>query len=529
MLSVAPPYLDHALDLPLDFPLDTPLDVATFNDILARIKAMSPLVATDSRLLNPANAGRPLSGGDVATFDGSTQYVTTSYVLPVSTSFTYSEWVKPSVGTSTKILVDARDSAGDGPVVNISSAGEFAFSVNEAQVSSATGFNDDTWHFVEAVYDGVTMVLKVDGVTVDSTAETSTINTTTPVKIGSRSFSTAARFFKGKRANVNINGTTFPLGETTGATALDSSGNGNHGTYVNNPTLNVPDNTVPYSAWNQLGGSERMYFDGVDDIVMLDSSFELEDGKFLEFTVVPESFAATSFLLGQSTAISKGVISTTSGEVRLLAATTSTTYTTLIFNIGEKNILRLERTGNDIECTLNGLSENNTFTDASMIFQVVGGKAGSYFGGIIYNVNLNDQASYLGLNATNAGWLDQIGSNNGTVTGGSTIRIPRNESNTAQDVLGNAVQYSGSAYPVLPNITGGTAEALTAFNTNISTSSTQPPEILAAAIPATWVHADGSVPLLQVKDNGDSTSSLALGFEDAPTAPEQLTIDEYYA
>ena len=96
------------------------------------------------------------------------------------------------------------------------------------------------------------------------------------------------------------------------------------------------------------------------------------------------------------------------------------------------------------------------------------------------------------------------------------------------DVLGNPTQWQGSAYPVEPNITGGTAEALTAFNTNVAIGGAQPPAIANAGIPATWVHADGSVPLLQVKDNGDSTSSLALGFKDAPTTGEQETIDKYH-
>jgi len=96
------------------------------------------------------------------------------------------------------------------------------------------------------------------------------------------------------------------------------------------------------------------------------------------------------------------------------------------------------------------------------------------------------------------------------------------------DVQGNVTEFPGSTYPLLPDITGGTAEALTAFNTNLASDGNQPPAIFNSGIPATWVHADGSVTLLQVKDNGDSTSSLALGFEDAPTAPEQLTIDEYY-
>lgn len=101
--------------------------------------------------------------------------------------------------------------------------------------------------------------------------------------------------------------------------------------------------------------------------------------------------------------------------------------------------------------------------------------------------------------------------------------------NPAIDTAGNPTQWQGSAYPMLPNITGGTAEALTAFNTNLADDGNQPPAILAGGIPATWVHADGSTPVLQVKDNGDATSSLALGLATAPTVDEQETIDKYHA
>ena len=464
MLSIAPPYLEHALDLPLDFPLDTPLDVATFNDILARIKAMSPLVATDSRLLNPANAGRPLSGGDVAGFDGVTQSVTVA-------SLTGTETVTSSDGTST--------------------------------VSVVAG---------------------------------------------------ALNFTAGTSANIVLsNGGIYPLGETTGTTALDSSGNGNHGTYVNSPTLNVPDNTVPYCAWNQLGGSERMYFDGASVVQSVIAGLPIGDSE--------RNIKAEFFGGGLNTPVTQGRIFSYGTNVPGKAfdfcfedekivfrhnGGNRITTNTFDFNaIHQLEVIVPEgaTTTNDVLVKVNGNLEamtrgggsNQILATASSNFFVGEGFGGEGFSGVVAEVSIaNDEeglnviASYLGTGNQDSDWLDQIGSNNGTVTGGSTIRIPRNESNTALDVLGNAVQYSGTAYPVLPDITGGTAAALTAFNTNISTASTQPPEILAAAIPATWVHADGSVPLLQVKDNGDSTSSLALGLPVAPTTEEQETIDKYH-
>ena len=114
MLSVAPPYLEHALDLPLDFPLDTSLDVATFNDILAHIKAMSPLVATDSRLLNPANAGRPIPQGVAMSFDGATQYAVYTQSSDLSLiDWTYSFWVKLN-STANAPLLSQRDGTGVG-------------------------------------------------------------------------------------------------------------------------------------------------------------------------------------------------------------------------------------------------------------------------------------------------------------------------------------------------------------------------------------------------------------------------------
>ncbi|GAF79488.1 unnamed protein product, partial [marine sediment metagenome] len=159
----------------------------------------------------------------------------------------------------------------------------------------------------------------------------------------------------------------------------------------------------------------------------------------------------------------------------------------------------------------------------------IGSNRGSsqFFNGLIYDVTVNG-SSYLGTGNQDSDWLDQIGSNDGTVTGGEYFAALSLSDDPSTDVLGNPTQWQGSAYPLLPNITGGTAAALTAFNTNIADDGNQPPAIFNAGIPATWVHADGSIPLLQVKDNGDSTSSLALGFEDAPTTEEQETIDKYH-
>ena len=356
-----PPYIDHPLDYPLDFALDTAADVATFNDTLAKIARLNPLIATDSRLINPANAGRPIPQGTVLDWDGATQYANSSYMLPVSTSFTYSEWLKKAVAATAKVFVDARDAAGDGVRVTSTNAGEFLFEINGTQIKSASGFNDDSWYFVEATYDGATMTLKVDGVTEASAAETSTINTSTMVRVGARSFSTAISLFKGQRQDLKINGRHWDL-RHDGKSAIGGSAL----TLVNNPS--VVTMVTPVDPANERG-----------------------------------------------------------------------------------------------------------MTDA----------------------------------------------------GGGVVILARAD-NPAIDVDGNPTQYPQSAYPVEPNITGGTAEALTAFNTNVAIGGVQPPAIANAGLPATWVQLDGSVPLLQVKDNGDSTSSLALGLPVAPTTEGQESIDKYH-
>jgi len=126
--------------------------------------------------------------------------------------------------------------------------------------------------------------------------------------------------------------------------------------------------------------------------------------------------------------------------------------------------------------------------------------------------------------------LNERGFTEGTGSNGAAIGeylVARLDA-PAIDVGGNATQWVNTAYPVLANITGGTAEAFTALNTNVADDGNQTPAILRAGLPATWTQGDPNVPRFQTKDNGDSTSSLALGLPADPTPTEQISIDKYH-
>ena len=123
-----------------------------------------------------------------------------------------------------------------------------------------------------------------------------------------------------------------------------------------------------------------------------------------------------------------------------------------------------------------------------------------------------------------------LGFTEGTGSNGAAIgeTIPALADGSPFDTAGNSLEFPGSQYPLEPIITG-TADNFTVLNSNLADDGNQPPAIFLAGIPAIWTQGDGNIPVLQVKDNGDATSSLALGLSTAPTAPEQETIDEYHA
>jgi hypothetical protein len=172
-------------------------------------------------------------------------------------------------------------------------------------------------------------------------------------------------------------------------------------------------------------GNNRMYFDGVDNVGV----------SFTPITLTGDfrmSFEASSNTIHQGVLIGDSLNVTwirvqENGNIIFKGSggTKSTPKGTFLFD-GVSRLFEFEKVGSDIFLKIdNILVYTYLLFTGSEEFSRIGNKANvDEFQGTIHNVNINDQASYLGTGNTNADWLDQIGSNNGTVTGGETLFVP---------------------------------------------------------------------------------------------------------
>jgi len=219
------------------------------------------------------------------TLNGTTQYVEIANAAWQNTSaLTVEAWIK-TTGTSVYSVWDRDSSTGTQRVFNFNvneTAGKLRFyrlynaagSFVADSVTSTRNVNDGLWHHVAITYDGTTCVMYIDGV-VEKTATMSggiRSTSTTPLRVGAKSITTPSQFFNGSMdeaayytsaltaeriahhylAGIDHTLAAYPdevladtplvyprLGEASGTTMVDSSGNTRDGTYTASPTLGV--------------------------------------------------------------------------------------------------------------------------------------------------------------------------------------------------------------------------------------------------------------------------------------------------
>jgi hypothetical protein len=159
---------------------------------------------------------------------------------------------------------------------------------------------------------------------------------------------------------------------------------------------------------------------------------------------------------------------------------------TILFNefttAGNSSSIRVSRSASDdVSVYVDGvLLSSGTILAGDITFGLIGERqVSSPFNGTIYNVNINDQASYLGTGNQDSDWLDQIGSNNGTVTGGEVLRIPAAEGSNSLDAVGGTLTN-----PAVSNGPHNDAETELDFY-NIATDGGTTPAVLASGVAIT--------------------------------------------
>ena len=480
MLSIAPPYLDHALDLPLDFPLDTPLDVATFNDILARIKTCDPLVARDSRLIDSANTGRPILQGAALSFDGATQYGTTS--------------ILPTASGSLECYFKSDDTSGNKLLIGSESASNCFLGVSSGKLSGGIGgewwvhilgtttLQTGQWYHAKITWDGAIVKLYLDDIEDYSGAQVGSAVVGQAIYMACKSTNgTPTSFFDGTISNATINGTRYPLAEGAGSTAYSTSGNGNHATLIGNPTWVLEDG-IPSSNLDD-GFSKRMAFDGVNDSVTLGSSVTItpSDTFSLTCSMIFDGTDAGLFGKAGNFGLFLSGIGTSLGFTDDAGSFSSILISPGITDTGGFDIEITDDGSGNFKVLRNGVNiTNSTVAISTFTFNILGYSRGRYLGGVMYKPSITKNGSlihsYLGSGNQDSDWLDQIGSNNGTVTGGETLRIPAAEGSNSLDAVGGTLTN-----PAVSNGPHNDAETELDFY-NIATDGGTTPAVLASGV-----------------------------------------------
>ena len=447
-----------------------------------------------------------LKGGNCLSLDGTTQYVSTEipsnfatdYVLfcefsPSAITGTDSgkyRLLQTSAGISTKFGLAVDDSK----VVMVYNTGSFLISTGVA-----VAINDNVKACVRK--SGTTLQLYVNGVLIDNITATIGATDTEPIDIGSQN-NTSDRFFAGKIWNIQVYDTAltqaqceeltstsevvgitsythYPIANGAGTVIDDVSGNENHATTVNAPTWSTQDS---YHYNLVEGFNKYMYFDGVANRVEMNTDVIPITGDFeVEIKAVytgPSSPANNKYVFSQYEAMQTGRLIcgiNTSGQpffgIESGAINGSSSWTD-----GQLHTLKVTRTGNTFEMFFDDVSQGtlvysgNIYNDYFMIgdaFSISRFWTGTIYEAVIKDSNGDVISSYNGYGNTNADWVDQTGSNDGTVIGSPVnIRIPALTATT--DVFGTTLRNSAGVYhndaESTIDFTGGVASPVSVIN-----------------------------------------------------------------
>lgn len=281
-------------------------------------------------------------------------------------------------------------------------------------------------------------------------------------------------------------GTRYNCDEGDGVVALDSSGNGNHGT-ITNATLSTFHDTTSndqYSWQNQVGYSRARQFASGETIT-------LNDGAALQFTgdysvsgwVYLRSGTGFSTICGRWGSSQGWMAGISTNRIRVYR---DTAYLQSNATLNYNQWYHVVVTANGATCSIyidgsldrsgNLTGGKSTHTNAYMapeIGRYYAGMAGTFLG-MLHNVVVYDTAissgdvtslygntvpgtpvgrwTLQGLSTDPIADLSGNG-NNGTATGTTVPMLPRDESDTTKDISGNTLQYSGRC-PVEHNLSG---------------------------------------------------------------------------
>jgi len=208
------------------------------------------------------------------------------------------------------------------------------------------------------------------------------------------------------------------------------------------------------STWydqNVPTSKDVMYFDGVDDYVDI-TQIDLTGPYTISFSYVADT-AQTMVFLGRQDQDNFSYIAIVSNGSLFWESNTNNDSIqcdsgTFPFDGEVHDVVLNISAGGVPSGTIDGVAINfsGTFTDNTLSISRIGGRQTSTpLEGSIFDVNIDDVASYNGYGNTNEAWEDQIGSNNGTVNGN-----PKRLSSIDYSTISNdAIQTTAGEQPLI--------------------------------------------------------------------------------
>ena len=236
-------------------------------------------------------------------FNGSSSYVSIPKI-PLTEKISISAWFKTSVTTGNRTIFGARATASSGDEIVLWTGGSgvqlwFIMHDLTQYVTGGGSFTPNAWNHVVGTSNGSVISVYLNGVSVATSSITGsyidTRTNTSPIwKIGESTYDTLnTTWFSGSIDDLRIYNRALTPAEITGlysgsiqplagawsvvrgnpnAVAVDSSGNGNNGTFVNKPVGSAPAPLI-------VAGGMSMTFNGSSQYVLLTDTAALKPSQ----------------------------------------------------------------------------------------------------------------------------------------------------------------------------------------------------------------------------------------------------------
>jgi hypothetical protein len=422
---------------------------------------------------------RPIQLGRQCDFDGvndEIRYTGAGLNIDISLGFSCSFWCNPdTLAAGDRVMFRLDNSSGTEQLLiySVNLTGQLGvfgtnFRGGVPVITTTTGafqvgvlkhyfvtFNNSTG--VLNVYVNGALFFTISGITTTLTAQTNN-----QITIGSRK---ATQNFDGKMfdfrfwnsdQSANL-ATVYAGGEVAGAkfrynmdeqagfTVFDSAGQGINAvaTNITTSTFHSTQNTISFQ--NNNGYCNYMDFDGVNDRVTLPITVAGITNATFRCKVSTVDIAGC--LISDGTRWLMLWQEGNAGSINNAVGSPTMTINGVPFSGTRGDLYTALRNGGTKEIVVTGL-DISAYTSVNLMW--FGDGSGFTTAGTMWDVSFDLTSngsidhSYLGYGNTNANWLDQVGSANGTVVGSpSLLYVPRNEAIPTQNVLGNTLQFSG--------------------------------------------------------------------------------------